>query len=868
MKHHHLSIANPRRLLVFGDSITEGCIAAPTRNRTQFSNGCATLENLHASPPVTALEMNDAQATYSQVLAAGLDAELGLVGWSSQGWLNKAYGQVPSCGVAWAHINGEHSRLPELSASPPDYILVNQGTNDAGVFDNQQVEAQVVEWLRVVRAAVGRSTWIFVVVPFGGYKRQALHAAVANYSALQAPDGDSRTFVLDLGAAAERGLGGNGDEGPWIAGETEFSCGGTHPLAARHAELGGMLLAAVFRAQALPLSLQLPPLGLAPHALTVAALKHDDDSTSNQLSMDYLIQDVCVDSAGVVLENTAGVDIDPASCMSHRDLQSGERLPYHKHDFDLETGVFYQLSDSFPLPHNDGTVRVLQTLDYADHGNSVRGLSYMQFDQGLDGFNANQAATEFVSIVGTEDPSCGRAGVQCPEYFVAPAAAMDGVSSCTLLDSWGLWGKDLFASPAGNNGSHLFRLNIQRGTPPSAKLCPSSYNAAFTEYDLLPSFTFHSGKTLRNVLRAQHWGGTSFADAKGGETEFFTREYGLTRWEAWQLDGHCGANHTAPCQPTFGLCGKDGARRIDAEGRHWVRDGCRDWTHISADPDGGYDPQRYPVSTALIAGANLLDNGDFGHTASPDTCGHMKEPPCTPAIGAHWKRSNRTNWSILKASNVTNFFLATNCIGGVCSSTGEDMIYQDVPLPASAAVGLPLSFGGHFWLGNDQGIHRQAQLSLLQLSADGTVIHETEARVEIVNSTSGRRRQHASGSGQVHDLSRTLRWRFTLPKQSDATYHMDNAFVSTTPFAKTDNTRRAAKSDDDDGSNTLTTPRPSAAQLQLMDPYDPSIWGWRSLCTSRLTRFPAVSNTIASAPRRTVSQPRRSIRHIWTLISG
>ena len=231
---------------------------------------------------------------------------------------------------------------------------------------------------------------------------------------------------------------------------------------------------------------------------------HQDDMPT-RLAMDYLIQDVCVDSAGLVLSSDATGDIDPASCKSHRDLKPGERLPYHKHDFDLDTGVFYQLSDSFPLPHDDGTVRVLQSLDYADHGNAVRNLSFMQFDKGLDGFNANQGSTSFVSIVGTEDPSCGRAGMQCPEYFVAPAAetmTADG-SACTLLNSWGLWSKDIFASPVGNNGSHLFQLNIQRGTPPS-ELCPASYNAAFTEYDLLPSFTFHSGKTLRDFTSNLH----------------------------------------------------------------------------------------------------------------------------------------------------------------------------------------------------------------------------------------------------------------------------------------------------------------------------------------------------------------------------
>ena len=387
---------------------------------------------------------------------------------------------------------------------------------------------------------------------------------------------------------------------------------------------------------------------------------------ADALTMDYLIQDVCLDNFGAVVVSTDVDRLDPALCASHRDLSPGELLPYHKHDMHGDNGMFNQLSDSFPLLHDDGTVRVLQTLDFADHGANIQNLTYLQYDKGLDGYNANQAATEFASIIGTEDPSCGLA--ECPEYLVAPAVSGNG---CTLLDSWGLWDKNLLRSPTGNNGSHLFRLNIQRGIPPSAGICPTFYNDAFTQYALLPSYHFQSGKILKNVVREQHWAGATFADATSGETQFFTREYGLTRWEAWQLDGHCGPNRNGHCHPG-GVCGTDGARAPGG----WVRVDCRDWTFLSVDPDGGYPPQRYPVSHALVSGANLMRDGDFGQGAQ--------------SIGG-WSRAtaNTTNWSILKATGAWNYFLATNCIGHCAGN----MVYQDVPLPTSITPGTTLSFG-------------------------------------------------------------------------------------------------------------------------------------------------------------------------------
>src|SRR2546426_337643 len=68
---------------------------------------------------------------------------------------------------------------------------------------------------------------------------------------------------------------------------------------------------------------------------------------------DFLIQNVCLDARGAVLAAVSPADDNPA-CLDQRDLHSGERLPYHKHDHpspEQRAGapLGYQRHDSFPV---------------------------------------------------------------------------------------------------------------------------------------------------------------------------------------------------------------------------------------------------------------------------------------------------------------------------------------------------------------------------------------------------------------------------------------------------------------------------------------------------------------------------------------
>jgi len=173
-------------------------------------------------------------------------------------------------------------------------------------------------------------------------------------------------------------------------------------------------------------------------------------------AFDFMVQDVCV--------NDGGKWVDPYNCRSGvvRNLEIGESLPYVNHDYDPNTKLMYQISNSLPMrdTSNPTKIRILQTMDYPNKDGSPihpKNITYFQFDEGYDGYNANSVFGDtdddsFVSIVGTADPS---GDVQ---LFVAP----DGTSKCKLTNSWGLFGKGEKAG-TGNGlekGEHTFQLNI------------------------------------------------------------------------------------------------------------------------------------------------------------------------------------------------------------------------------------------------------------------------------------------------------------------------------------------------------------------------------------------------------------------------
>ena len=506
----------------------------------------------------------------------------------------------------------------------------------------------------------------------------------------------------------------------------------------------------------------LPILALA-LALT-CRVTHGKNAPLPNLDLDYLIQNVCLDS------NSKPTADDPSTCLHSRDLLPGEVLPYLKHDRDAQSHQIFQLSNSFPLLHSDGTVRVAQTLDFVHHGAGVSEVAFVQFDRNYDGYNANQAATKFASIVGTADPS---GGVQ---YMVADQPK--GVGGCTLLDAWGLWDRQWLTNQSQtprnqsrSAGSTLFELNIMRDSlpnVPNSSNCPSFMNAAFTRYELKPSMTFASGRTLKDVLAEFHFAGVNESDARSGERQFFTREYGLTRWEAWvKTSGavpsqFCGAE--SPDPPT----------NFTQDGNvSWTMVDCRDWSHLSLDPDGGYRPQRLPIAPFLIAGGNLLDNGDFGHGVGDVGLWRVS------GVGLIKLVQNMSSSNV--ALSVANTQLRdTDANDDTVPDDTVPVVFQDVSVPSEwLSAGHAIAFGGQVW--RETSIVQEltcvgSRLCLQQLAHNKSIVAEMSITVD---TTLPEKTQYQSVDTLVVGAE-TLRFGFFLPGGCTESFSIDNNWVSGT----------------------------------------------------------------------------------------
>jgi hypothetical protein len=112
------------------------------------------------------------------------------------------------------------------------------GTNDAleGILDAAVISA-VTSWIAAARSVLGASTCIYVVVPFGGFKRNAVTAGVIAAA-------DPKTKVIDLGTVLQAGL-----TGPQGTATRASISDGIHPGVISHGQLGAALASAIRAAE-------------------------------------------------------------------------------------------------------------------------------------------------------------------------------------------------------------------------------------------------------------------------------------------------------------------------------------------------------------------------------------------------------------------------------------------------------------------------------------------------------------------------------------------------------------------------------------------------------------------------------------------
>jgi hypothetical protein len=142
--------------LYFGDSITEGI-------NTIASTGDTTVRS-------------DAAQGWAYLSARMLGAECGIVGFGRQGLTVTGNPDVPVFGSTWNQL---YAGVARSFARAPDYIVINQGTNDGSA----NIQSAALAVMNNILAAMPASTKIVVLRPFNGagdaYWRAAIAACAA-----------------------------------------------------------------------------------------------------------------------------------------------------------------------------------------------------------------------------------------------------------------------------------------------------------------------------------------------------------------------------------------------------------------------------------------------------------------------------------------------------------------------------------------------------------------------------------------------------------------------------------------------------------------------------------------------------------------
>lgn len=305
---------------------------------------------------------------------------------------------------------------------------------------------------------------------------------------------------------------------------------------------------------------------------------------------DFLIQMVCVDAADTP------VFADPVDCPdSRRKLRISEPLPYHK----IDVGD-HQISDSYPVADANGLTLGVQSYFFTDafdddpafpnqvHHNPARG-----------GYNIMGADEDFVFFRGTSDP-----GAYWQPWWTPDCRAQ----------GWLLYPNDARAFRSGEAASPA---TFAPGCEGRIRTNASTVEWRFVSAHPYVADPADPARTRRlDSIEVRH-----FSAGHGSmETNYFTREYGATRWEAWLP----GEGRT----PEFlKLRCPASVYQARFHGKVFSMMDCRTWTTLVRPQGGTWDPDGFSALDAqirtfpvdpLYTGQNFLTNTHVGGPYEPN----------------------------------------------------------------------------------------------------------------------------------------------------------------------------------------------------------------------------------------------------------
>ncbi|WP_404414093.1 hypothetical protein [Brevundimonas vesicularis] len=420
-------------------------------------------------------------------------------------------------------------------------------------------------------------------------------------------------------------------------------------------------------------------------------------TTPTQAS-DYLTQMICID------RNDKPLPADPVACpASRRKLRIGEALPYHKVDFTRG-----QISDSYPISGADGISRAVQTYFYvSDLTTNPLFPDMVHFNPENGGYNILGADEANVYFRGTFDQGGG-----WQPWWTADCRAA----------GWLLF-------PAGQKA---FTPGAKPSPTQNAANCRGRIDAVAStvEWFHAPQQRYETGKVL-DTLRVAHFA-PGYASA---EFNYFTREYGVTRWEAWRQG-------TGETSEVVRLQCPNGPHDLTLHGKPFYMADCHDWSVVMPlakpwDPDGRspIDPRApiWPVDP-LYTSSNRLQDGYLSSQA--DGACNILAWRMSPNLRLRWL--DKAPWS--GNGNCTAVISAM-------SGAGSESLSQIItPRPDD----MRLSYGSMLW--TTGGVARVA-IKLTELDPGGRAIASSISQVAATE-----RPQMFTGQLQLSGRASALRY--------------------------------------------------------------------------------------------------------------
>lgn len=441
---------------------------------------------------------------------------------------------------------------------------------------------------------------------------------------------------------------------------------------------------------------------------------------SAETIQDYLVQQVCLDLAGAVTSE------DPVTCPGRaRKLTSGEMLPYHKWDMPQQSNLA-QISDSYPIQTIYGQQRVVSTF-YFTRDDQVPYFAPGGPNDGISAYDLGVTEGAYASFAGTYDQGGGW------QPFWRNA-------QCSLLDSW-------IIAPIGLQvpfGQGQATTTLTASFPQ----CPTvdRFSQSMTRWNYYPDYLYQSGKRL-NTIKSWHFSQNS-SNSDAIEVFMFTREYGKTKWEAWQSS----AKVSGPNPIAVERCGVGTDNGVAHYGNttYYLVD-CHDWTFIFPAANGGWDPANFHIDP-LYTSQNLLSNTHMRCTDSSGRTRICGQSGSQCRVMPPWQRIGDLNWGFNQSPQAPRE--SANCAVrfSIPSAPSGQSIYQDTsPLNTpfqtftyGAALKAPYATGGNTY---------PVTVVVHQIDANGSVVSSASTPAQV-----GLRYRFFKGSFARHPNAQTFRF--------------------------------------------------------------------------------------------------------------